>query len=276
MPVFRTFIVSQSAALFILFFSRHCQPIKTKPRIIHLTLATIILKKLKKNNIFCWSFQQTSLWRDSKVINVRPIILIVVITILSPACDADAFYWSTKWSLRCLPVNRRPIKRRLLSWQLPREQTTDVRARMIAWSEDTWWEAAPVLQSQPGWDGSSVRSEVGGVESSNSRPLSDVRLVVVGGLSGWRSSARHFLPGFLLLPTRSDSFKHWSLKTGGETTNRLIFTDPLFHWCWLLVPLLYFVQMLLLMHLHIHPFVFNILLCYFQLDGEGELTKPFR
>lgn len=110
-------------------------------------------------------------------------ILIVIITIpfprVSSSADADAFYWSMKWSLRCLPVNRRPIKRRLLSWQLPGEQTTDVRARMIAWSEDTWWEAAPVLHSQPVWDGGSVRSKVGGVVGGLARQTGDRRRTCV-------------------------------------------------------------------------------------------------
>lgn len=34
-----------------------------------------------------------------------------------------AFRRSMKWSFKCHPMNRRLIKRRLLSWQLPGEQT---------------------------------------------------------------------------------------------------------------------------------------------------------
>lgn len=226
---FRTFIVSQSAALYIIlfvFFSRDCLTIKTKPRIIHLTLDKIILKKKKtqKNSIFADYFDKL----HSKVINVPLINLIVVITIPSPcvSLSADAFHWSMKWSFRCLPINRRPIKRRLLSWQLPGEQTTDVRAtEMIAWSEDTWWEAAPVLHSRPVWDFHLIKSRrgCGGLnpQTDDHRETCPVVAHKQGLFSLFlKFSVRHFLPGVHLLPTCSGSIKHYTLKTGGETINR--------------------------------------------------------
>lgn len=114
---------------------------------------------IKKQN-FCWIFPQTSLHWDSKECSMfLRLSWLSSLPYLPPrvslSTDADAFHWSVKWSFRCLPVNRAPVKRRLLSWQLPGKQTTDVRAPMIAWSEDTWWEAAAELQSRPVWDRSS-------------------------------------------------------------------------------------------------------------------------
>lgn len=124
----------------IYFFKPDCLTIKTKQGKTHLFWAKIILDKQKSATFF---------------------LLLVILDKLGLrsdqcACDyPDCRHYHTfpvcvfvrgrrRLSLihevviqKCHPVNSRPIKRRLLSWQLPGEQMTDVRARMIAWSEDT-------------------------------------------------------------------------------------------------------------------------------------------
>lgn len=171
--------------------------------------------------------------------------------------SADAFHWSMKWSFRCLPVNRRPIKRRLLSWQLPGEQTTDVRAtEMIAWSEDTWWEAAPVLHSRPVWDFRLIKSRR---RCEGFNPQMDDHRETCPVVAHQRDIFSFFFkvlsdifyqvliccrPAEAVLNTTLDKLEGKQISLNSLIQNIQLF--PLLHCCWTSIKS---TQMLLLMHL---------------------------